>query len=113
MKKQKRKWTTKDGTKISICDMSEEHIDNSMRLMERKAKAQIEYSLEAALDTGAMLQGEMAIDTCDGDIEDMQYSLDDVSSWLWENNKTYRSMAKDKIRREENSYLLSEWVASA
>ena len=37
-----KKWTTKDGTKIRIKDMSDQHIVNTLRLIERMHKNAIE-----------------------------------------------------------------------
>ncbi len=30
------KWTMKDGSTILICDMSDEHLDNAIEMLERK-----------------------------------------------------------------------------
>ena len=64
-KKQTSMWTTKDGTKIRICDMEESHIINCIRMLERnldKYKSGVDYP---------MLQGEIAQETAERAYENL------------------------------------------
>jgi len=39
MKPQKAKWQCADGTVIRLCDMTDSHLANAMRMLERQARA--------------------------------------------------------------------------
>ena len=47
MRKVTKKWTTKDGSKIRICDMSDKHLLNTIRFIRRVAKASRQYVLSS------------------------------------------------------------------
>lgn len=38
-------WTQKDGTKIAVGDMTEEHVRNALRMILRKARQRVEADL--------------------------------------------------------------------
>ena len=68
LKKQTKFWTTKTGNKIRICDMSDSHLDNTIKMLERGAKAR-HGSLLNFYTFGPMPQGEMAQDCFDQEFD--------------------------------------------
>ena len=64
MRKQTKKWKTKFGEKIRICDMSDNHLLNAIRYLERFAKNQDKYIM-SQFDCGCPFQGEEACDAWD------------------------------------------------
>ena len=79
MKKQTALWTTKEGHKIRICDMSDTHLLNTIAFLENKAKEFFTGELSAAYLCLGFLQGEMARDACERDIQFMETVGDDPS----------------------------------
>jgi hypothetical protein len=66
--KQTKLWTTREGAKIRICDMTDGHLSNTIKMLERIAKAKIMASIEARWSLLATLQGEMACMTVENEI---------------------------------------------
>jgi hypothetical protein len=56
IKKVTKIWTKKDGSKIRICDMTDSHLTNTIKMLERNAR---EHECEA-LGCFPSFQGEMA-----------------------------------------------------
>lgn len=77
MKKQTALWTTKDGHKIRICDMSDIHLLNTIKFLEKKAKELYDEELSSAYSCLGYLQGEMAQDACERDIQYIETVGDD------------------------------------
>ena len=60
MRKQTKKWTTRSGMKIRICDMTDQHLVNAIRCLRREAeKIRMRHVDEAAAAVD-MVNGEMA-----------------------------------------------------
>jgi len=54
-------WTMKDGQKISVDDMDEQHVRNSLKMVLRKlAKAKAELKTKSVKSKRVTLNGEMA-----------------------------------------------------
>jgi len=62
MRKQTKQWTTKTGRKIRICDMTNIHLLNTVRMLKRNARAYYENALASGYSLLSSLQGEMAQD---------------------------------------------------
>lgn len=60
IRKQTALWTTKDGIRLRICDMTDTHLLNAARMMRRQAGLIKAEALNMAGDALSMFQGEMA-----------------------------------------------------
>lgn len=66
-KKSEPIWTTRDGQKIPISQMTDTHLVNSIKLLERTAEAKWYEDVNAGYSALALIQGEMAemeIESC-------------------------------------------------
>ena len=59
MRKQTKLWTTRDGRRIRICDMSDEHLLNVVKLLQRFAEATRITTVNLYVNTPGP-QGDMA-----------------------------------------------------
>lgn len=71
-RKSTKLWTMKDGTKIRMCDMDDSHLINTIKMLQRYAKHKEEQYIKAGYMMLAGLQGEMAIDTVERDLDGLQ-----------------------------------------
>lgn len=72
-------WTTKDGRKIRICDMADEHLFNAIRMYQRGHKV-----AQFNLPFPSMISGEMASFCAEGDYDRFQESGPEASYPLYE-----------------------------
>gem|GEM_PF-1954717 len=68
IKKQTKLWTTKDKRKIRICDMDDQHLENTINMIERTASKMTDEALNAGYRLLCILQGEMAIESVEDEI---------------------------------------------
>ena len=61
-------WTTKDGSKIRICDMDDEHLYNTITLLNKQSRMATSNAILTGYSMLGMLQGEMAIDSVEIEI---------------------------------------------
>jgi len=59
-RKQTKLWKQKDGVKIRICDMTDSHLVNTLRLLQRFAEAERRKMVLLAAQMAATLTGDMA-----------------------------------------------------
>jgi len=69
MTKQTKLWTCKDGRKVRICDMTDQHLLNTIRMILRAAPRQQQAALESAQSCAAMIHGEMASMSIESEID--------------------------------------------
>lgn len=93
MRKATKKWTTKDGRKIRICDMTDEHLLNTIRLLERFAERKRDSQIAFLINYYPL--GEMAQLDCDRAMDEVIESstLDYVPDIYW-------GLIDEKNRRE-------------
>jgi hypothetical protein len=95
-RKQTKLWKTKDGQKVRICDMSDDHLINTIKMLERIAKQIWHYELATAYSAANFLQGEMAIDSADGHIRHLEEEGPDVTRHY----PIYENLYYEAMRRE-------------
>ena len=63
-----KKWTTRDGTKVRICDMTDTHLSNAIKYLERLHQ----QTIADGYGVLSMMQGEMAITSIEAEIESLE-----------------------------------------
>lgn len=89
-------WTTRDGTRLRIRDLSDQHLTNAIKMLERRAQRH-DQELNLAHQALAFTHGEMASYA----IERIIHSLQDNDvgmAWL-KQYPPYRALKQEKARR--------------
>lgn len=96
MRKQTKLWKQKNGEKIRICDMSDAHLENTMRMLKRYAER---------LYNATFWDACAFLDQCRGDgaIDAMERELVSLGRQTWEDfvPEIYWKMQDDQNRRYE------------
>lgn len=101
-------WVTRDGREISIREMTDEHLVNTLRMLRRNApvvRLRYEFALIRRLESLLCgLQGEMAIDCAEREIDmhvDAMVATSD-DEWLHE-QLIFRALRNEAKRRGINA----------
>lgn len=102
MRKCTKLWTKRDGTKIRICDMSDSHVANTIKMLERAAEYECQNAISAGYSVLSIIQGEMAEYHIENDIRHLEdYGIDPK-----EISPLYEDLCKDMYRRESDEQRL-------
>ena len=97
MRKQTKVWTTKDGRRIRICNMSSVHISNTIAMLERKTELVTEAMLDEAYGLTSFLQGEMAQFSIECDIRRLEEGVSPSELF-----PIYENLILERERRNES-----------
>ena len=95
MRKETKLWTMRDGTKIRICDMSDDHLKNTMKMLERVAERAYQDELANAYSFSGEMMGDMASYAAEQDAD--RISHEDWGNYI---KDIYWNMAEETKRRE-------------
>jgi hypothetical protein len=77
-------WTTKDGRKMNVDDMDDNHVRNSFKLLLRNIATLQKQRDAEKLSKFMEPRGEMAIEMIEnGMIDEMHEPFDDMEPWDW------------------------------
>jgi hypothetical protein len=97
-RKQTKLWKTKEGHRLRICDMTDQHIKNAMRYLRRAAEESLSNEISAAYSVSSSFNPDgMAAYYADQDIERMEGMC--VDEWIELHYPIYELLEKDAIRR--------------
>ena len=67
----RKQWTMRDGTKIKIKDMDDNHLLNSIALLERRSNQWVYQARAAGESMLCMMQGELAIESIEQGLDQL------------------------------------------
>jgi len=94
-----KNWTTREGIKIPINKMTDSHLANSIKYLERYAIAYKEKMIIKAYCFEATLNGEMAIDAIQSEIHYMENCDDPIGMLPEKLENLYYDMHNLAIKR--------------
>lgn len=106
MIKQTKIWTTKTGQKIRICDMTDDHLQNCITFLEKKADAVAARAISDGYNVLGCLHGEMAIESVERNLSHIEMNGIDPS----ELTPLYDNLIAERMRRGLNARTESKGI---
>lgn len=91
-------WKTKSGQVLKIKDMTDSHLLNTIRFLERAGEKQMQQEIAAAWSCLSSLQGEMATFYCEQDIDRLEETT--LEDWLNMTNPKYNRLVAEAEKRK-------------
>jgi len=90
-------WKQKDKSIINIKDMDDNHLNNTIKMMQRWGQKMLDEEILAAYSCLSSFNGEAAIDTCESEICKLeQMNGDNIMRY---ESPQYRNMIKEQNKR--------------
>ena len=108
MRKCTKIWTTREGKKIRVCDMTTSHLESTIKMLRDKALFQHGCALHEGYALLGCLHGEMAIESVENDL--LRLEEDGYEALLPEIYYDMRTELSRRIRtRPAPSYSKEYW----
>lgn len=91
-------WQTRDGQRIRVKDMSDEHLINTIRMLHSNGAKMKRAHIAAAYSVASGLQGEMAQFYADRDIDRMEATT--LEEFLSQSVPTYDALMEEIEKRK-------------
>lgn len=96
-RKQAAMWTMQSGQRIRLCDMTDSHLLNTIRMLERYAAACRSRDLQGNMWLADTLNGEQAILCAEGHVATLADEAFDEAEYYCP--PLYKNMLEEAIRR--------------
>jgi hypothetical protein len=97
VRKQTSLWTTREGRKVRLCDMGDQHLLNTIAMLRRQAERVLWDRLKKGWRFAATLRGDMAIDCAERELERIEEM--DAEELLYEETPIYERLLLEAERR--------------
>ena len=91
-------WVTRDGQRVPVSDMTDAHLVNTIRYLRRSANASITDEIQSGYSLLGTLQGEMAIDCVERDLQFLEETAD-ADAYLEDNCPTWPALLVEAEKR--------------
>jgi len=91
-------WTTKDGTKIKIQDLTNDHLINIIKFLRRYASKKLDEEIDTGYSVLASLGGEMAQFFCEQDLDRLESMT--VDDYLSNSFPPYDALLEESFKRK-------------
>lgn len=98
MRRQTAKWVTKAGVHIRLCDMTDMHLINTIKMLRRVGDAVLLANVLSAYQCASSLQGEMASYFAEQDIDRLESMT--TEEFLEKEYPIYEKMLIEASRRK-------------